>query len=252
MSGRADWCDLKAELDRWGLEGRVASFWWRDDDAVSVTPPLARAIDLSRRYRVPLHLAVIPSRIESSLGEALAGEASIEVLQHGYAHTPGELKRRRPAEVVLAEMSAGHEILDRTLHQRFLPVMVAPWNLIRGEFIPLIAQAGLHALSTSGNRTSRFAEGGVEVLNIHFGPLSWDGGRPHFMGNSAALGELIAHLQARRTGAADPDEPTGLSTHHLEHDEESWVFTERALAEISDHEAARWFNLREIMHQVST
>ena len=31
----ATWNDLQAELDQWGAEGREATIWWRDDDAIA-------------------------------------------------------------------------------------------------------------------------------------------------------------------------------------------------------------------------
>ena len=65
---REAWSWLQAELDRWGENNLRADFWWRDDDAVSANTQLERLLRLSASHSVPLALAVIPARLESSLG----------------------------------------------------------------------------------------------------------------------------------------------------------------------------------------
>ena len=47
----ATWDDLAEELDSWHGSGRCAAFWWRDDDAVRVTPALERLLALSKERR---------------------------------------------------------------------------------------------------------------------------------------------------------------------------------------------------------
>ena len=42
------WADLGAELGQWAAEGREATLWWRDDDAIEPTPALDRMIDRQR------------------------------------------------------------------------------------------------------------------------------------------------------------------------------------------------------------
>jgi hypothetical protein len=69
---------------------------------------------------------------------------------------------------------------------------------------------------------------------------------------------LIGHLRARRqanaepTAAgsprADPDEPSGLLTHHLVMDEAAWGFVSRLLATLGDHPSARWIAAEEAFH----
>jgi hypothetical protein len=67
-----------------------------------------------------------------------------------------------------------------------------------------------------------------------------------FGGESAALARAVKHLRARRTGGADADEPTGLLTHHLTHDEAAWAFMDRFLTAITGHPAARLVDIREL------
>jgi hypothetical protein len=248
VDGVWDWRDLRSELDQWAHEGRVATLWWRDDDAVGATAALRRALDLAQRFQIDIHLSVIPGRVSIDLDEAFHSGARISLLQHGFAHADGELHWRRPAEQVLAELVHGREILTSRWRQWFLPVLVPPWNRIRAEYLPLVSQAGLRAVSADGPRHARFIAAGVEALNIHSGPLAWDGDSARFAGRTVPLRELIEHLRARRTGSADADEPTGFCTHHLKNDDASWQFVEQLLAETSAHTAARWIDLRQVLH----
>ena len=59
-------------------------------------------------------------------------------------------------------------------------------------------------------------------------------------GDDAALGQAVEHLAAKRTGAADADEPTGLLTHHLAHDDGCWAFIDRFVSVTTSHDATRW------------
>jgi hypothetical protein len=67
---------------------------------------------------------------------------------------------------------------------------------------------------------------GLKQVNTHVDVIDWKGSRG-FVGESEALGLLAGHFRARRTGAADADEPTGLLTHHLVHDPATWRFLEK-------------------------
>lgn len=252
-----DWLDLTDELDQWACEGRMASLWWRDDDAIDMTPGLRRTLDMSRQFEAPVHLALIPAKLASGFNRQLEREPYVHVLQHGYSHANHaprgrycELGDDRPQDVVKAELVEGNRILKEALAPWLLPVLVPPWNVIGASVISMLPQIGLNALSAAGPRKSRFTEDEVEVQNIHFEPLFWPGGSAQFMGTAAVLGAMIAHLRGRRTGLFDPDEATGFGTHHLQNDDASWAFTERVLEEIANHRAASWIGLKECLRSV--
>src|SRR5439155_2139024 len=108
----AEWPDLIEELDRWEAEDRVATLWWRDDDATTATPELDALVRLARD--VPLALAVIPALARRELASALDAAADIRVLQHGWEHRnhavtgkKSEYPAGRPADDVAAEIAAG-------------------------------------------------------------------------------------------------------------------------------------------------
>jgi hypothetical protein len=74
---------------------------------------------------------------------------------------------------------------------------------------------------------------------VHVDLVAWKSGRG-FIGAKVALDLLVGHLRARRTGAADPGEPTGILTHHLVMDGATAAFLEQLLAVVDAHGAARW------------
>jgi hypothetical protein len=243
----ATWSDLDTELDAWQAAGLVATLWWRDDDAGDVTPPLHRLIELASLTGTPLALAVIPERCSTLLPRAL-GRAPATVLQHGYAHAnradrsakKSEFGADRPLAQVRAELTMGRRLLERAFPGRFLPVLVPPWNRIAAPVCALLGPLGYLGLSTYGPRAAAAADG-VRVVNTHVDIIDWRGSRG-FVGADAALAALIGHLAARRAGAADADEPTGVLSHHLDHDRGCWAFLEALFSRSAGHPAARWLD----------
>lgn len=241
------WQRLTEELDRWQADGRTATLWWRDDDAVATTPALERLLDLQHGRGVPLGLACIPARAERALAVKLEQYPGIAVLQHGYAHenhaSEGERAielggNRRPEQVV-ADMKRGRDKLRGLFSERLLPIMVPPWNRISPDLFPHLRDLGFRALSCFAPRARREAVAGVVQSNCHADLIDWRGGR-RFRGEERTLEQICAHLAARRSGDADGDEATGILSHHLVHDDGCWGFLETLLELGSRHPGARW------------
>lgn len=248
MSG---WDALAAELDAWATAGRVATLWWRDDDAEAPTPALERLCAIAEATGAPLALAVIPARVEDALADLLDdGTGSIAVLQHGYAHQnhagPGdkkaELGPHRPFPITLGEIATGWQRLDRLFGARLRPIMVPPWNRIAPGLVPMLPEIGFAGLSTFAPRRRVAACSGLIQVNTHVDVIDWRGSRG-FVGRDAALAAVVAHLAARRGGAVEATEPTGLLTHHLAHDDASWAFIADVLDRVAGHPGARWINV---------
>lgn len=241
----ADWTDLGAELDAWRAAGRIATLWWRDDDATRETPALAHLLNLSARHDVPVALAVIPRDADATLAPLLAGCRQAFALQHGFAHAnhapdgarQEEYGPHRPRAAMLAELARGWlRIADLP---RALPVLVAPWNRMDPDLVAYLPEAGLHGVSTLGPRPGRDPAPGVRCVNVHVDIMDWHGSGG-FIGDATALDQVLDHLRARRAGAVDADEPTGLMTHHGFHDDGCWGFIDRFLDVTRNHRAVRW------------
>ena len=235
---------LREELEAWRALGRTATLWWRDDDAVDATEPLNRLIGLSARYEVPLALAVIPAHLQPGLAEAVARAPLVTVLQHGWSHDDHgrdgektiELTDTRDTETAEAELAEGDRRLAAAFGDRYQRVLVPPWNRI-GEATAARALAG-HYGAVSGFGPRKPEQQGW--LNTHVDPIDWRGHRG-FLGTEAVIDQLVSHLSARRTGSGvDPDEPTGLMTHHLVHDAAGWAFLEMLLRMTANHPSACW------------
>jgi hypothetical protein len=248
----AQWSDLIDELDRWHAEGRIATLWWRDDDAVA---PSRRLNDLfAVAHGVPLALAVIPALAGSGLADWVEGvaPASLRILQHGWRHIEhgadgkkSEFPGSRSPTSAGADLAAGRLRLTALFGARALAVLAPPWNRFDQAFFPLLAEAGINAISKISPRRTAFPVTGVFEANVHVDLVAWHGGRG-FIGERAALGGLVAHLQARRRGNADADEPTGILTHHRVQDQATMDFLGRLVGLARDHPAAKWLDAEEV------
>jgi hypothetical protein len=231
------WQDLDDELTAWERAGRRADFWWRDDDAVAVTPALDRLLAMSARHEAPIGLAVIPDGAAPSLAKRLTGLSGIRVMQHGWTHAnhapvgwpKSELGPCRSTALVLGELVRGQIALDGLFGREWLTVLVPPHNRIADALASALPGAGYRGLSTAQARRRRIA--GLMEVNTHCDVMDWR--RRGFIGEDAALGRIIGHLRARRLGDADQGEPTGILTHHLALDDAAWDFTERLLARLA-------------------
>jgi hypothetical protein len=244
------WDSLARELAHWREAARTPTFWLRDDDACRDTPALARLFAASARHGVPLSLAVVPAALEPGLVTSVAQAPLVTVVQHGFAHVnhapagarAAELGDDRAGAAVLGELAQGDAVLARAFGERYLHVLVPPWNRIGEAIVPQLAAAGYRGLSTFAPRTAPAAAPGLAQCNAHVDPIAWRRGRA-FVGDDAAVTRVVDHLAARREGRVDAGEPTGLLTHHLVFDDAAWAFFE-ALFAATRAQGATWLDTR--------
>jgi hypothetical protein len=256
----AGWPDLAEELDRWQETERVATLWWRDDDAVAPDANLDRLLLIAGK--VPIALAVIPGLAEPGLAVWLAQRAhsvhgtGVAVLQHGWLHLShsvtgkkSEFPPDRPPEGVASDLAAGRARLSELFGTTALPILVPPWNRLDACFLPVLRECGIHAISRAGPRRALEAARGLIEVNIQVDLVAWTAGRS-FIGEGAALGDLVRHLRARRLGGVCAGEPTGILTHHLIQDEATDGFLRRLIEVTDAHVAARWLDSTEVFSPV--
>jgi hypothetical protein len=256
MNDSAAWEALALELDLWAAWGRTATFWWRDDDATAPTPALSTLRARASAAGIPVALAVIPAKSTPELAAELRDWPSVRVLQHGLSHanheTPPakktELGPARPVQHVIADLITGWNLLEAFDHP--LPVLVPPWNRISPDLIGRLPGLGYKGLSTFTPRAHPHPAPGLLQVNTHVDIIDWRGGGI-FAGTATAIAATVRHLSARRSGAADPDEPTGLLTHHLVHDADCERFLDQFTAATSLHPAANWLDARDIFGSLS-
>ncbi|RVU36264.1 hypothetical protein EOI86_13680 [Hwanghaeella grinnelliae] len=236
------WQDLRDELDLWAEAGRTATLWWRDDDTVKPGPLLERLAQTASG--APVSLAVIAALADPSLTAFLDKHPGFSVIQHGYAHRshagPGEKKSEFPesrdAKEMLADLTTGRERLTAIFGTRFRPALAPPWNRIADSLPAQLEDIGLSGLSTY--RRSDRPAGPRCWIDTHCDIIAWRGSRG-FVGDGEALALITDHLHARRIGAA-LEEPTGIMTHHIVHDDACWTFLHALAALVAAHPAVRW------------
>jgi len=248
------WPALERELAQWAEDGARATFWWRDDDATAASAALDRLLRISAGDSAPVAIAAIPKFLHLSLSAALKKHHTVHVLQHGFAHQnhaagsdkkAWELGLHRPVDEIVDQLRVGRDILRAEFCEQFIPVVVPPWNRIDRCLLPDLHRSGFIGLSAFGQRAFNLAMPGFIEANMHFDLLSWKGGA-QFQGQAAAERYIVGHLQRRRLGLAESDEPTGVLSHHLSLDDAAWRFLADLVHYVARHPSARWLSAGEI------
>jgi hypothetical protein len=148
---------------------------------------------------------------------------------HGWTHVnhapEGEKKSEfgTPRAAAASDAGTGLARLTALFGPLLLPVFVPPWNRIHPELLPALPDVGYKAVSTFTPRFARHPVRGLVQVNTHLDPVDWR--RTRGLGDPQdLLARTRTLLEDRRMGRTDADEPFGLLTHHLIHDEDVWDF----------------------------
>ena len=249
------WQALVNELNIWAEQGHCATFWWRDDDATHDSPELERLLKQTTRYKAIVMLAVIPAKVDQSLVKAVSNSDNVVIAQHGYSHTnhaprgkglgAWEIGLHRGEQIILKELGIGREKLSALFTDKFVEVIVPPWNRIDYDLLNPIVEMGYIGVSTFGQEDMFNITKDLIQANCHCDPIKWKGGA-RFTGEAKAISMITDHLVTRRVDHNFSCQPTGLVTHHLDMDEPSWNFTEQLAQIISNHPAASWLSAKQI------
>jgi hypothetical protein len=248
------WRPLEDELRHWQIAGRVATFWWRDDDAERRTSQLDTLLELAPGH--PLALAVVPARLDPALAETLSSHPRVVVWQHGWAHANHaptgaqmcELGDGWPLTEMAVALRKGHTRLREAFGDRFLPVLVPPWNRMTPALVSHLPDIGLTGISLGTGRHSRLAHPRVFACHAQVDLADWtrDG---KFVGTEMAVRKIVIHLVARRLGYRDGHEPTGILTHHLQMDADTVAFLRELLAFLDGMRCVAWLDIADVMRQ---
>ncbi len=225
--------DLAAALD---ALPEPLTFWWRDDDAGRDHPRLRRLLALAADRGTDVALAVVPAWLEEAAAAAVEACSRATVLQHGIAHRdhapPGgkkvELGGAASPGLLADGLAGGRDRLAARFGDRFLPVLVPPWNRIDPALAKDLPTLGYRGLSTFGSRP---ASPPLRQVNTHLDLIAWRDGR-----RALTLPEVLADLAGLVRQA--PREPVGLLSHHLVTDEAAFLTLDRVLAILQNHPKA--------------
>lgn len=234
---KVDWAELRQELAVWRAQGRALPIWWRDDDAVAVTPALEQLLGLAETLEVPVHLAIIPAMAEADLAARLRAHPLAVPMVHGWAHlnhAPAGAKKAEfghPRADATAELALGLARMNTLFPVDNISFFVPPWNRIDHGLISVLPAAGYAGLSTFTPRTATYPAEGLLQINTHLDPIFWRNGGG-LVPPDQLITRLVKLLRDRREGHTDEAEPLGILTHHLVHDPAIWNFTKACLTEL--------------------
>jgi hypothetical protein len=166
-------------------------------------------------------------------------------VSHAINRKKSEFPPERSCRAVASDLAAGRARLTALFGTRALPVLTPPWNRFASCFLQLLPACGLVAISRAKPRRTPRPAPGIAEANVHIDLVAWAEDRG-FIGEEAALGGIVRHLQARRLGEVDAQEPTGILTHHLVQDEATDVFLRRLVAITREHPATSWLGAAEV------
>ncbi len=242
-----DWQPLMTELQRWEEADLTLPLWWRDDDAITVTPQLEKLTLISVELGLPVHLAVIPRPAEVSLADYVRDQTALIPVVHGWAHQnhapigekKAEFRLHRPIEAIVSDAMAGLTRLQNLFGDQLRPMFVPPWNRIDPKVTAHLRGLGFRIISTSTPRKTPLAAPGLEQVNTHLDPIDWRGTRG-LADPEELISQVVTLLQDRRAGRADNAEAFGVLTHHLVHDQDIWTFTKDLLQRLLDGPGIPW------------
>jgi len=171
------WRKLDIELQKWEEASISPIFWIRDDDASKDGPKLAKLISISKKFSVPISIAVIPFLIEKSLIKTLNSNDLISVLQHGFKHKnyepDGEKKsefgKSREINHMIDDIIQGSKLVAESFEKSYEPIFVPPWNRMSHLLLPHIQSIGLAAVSSFSKNLSGYRNfyNHSKIINTH-------------------------------------------------------------------------------------
>ncbi len=260
------WQEFENELKLWQQANIEPKFWWRDDDASKSGIKLEQLSDISGG--LPISLAVVPNWLDDNQPLAPWLNSYFDnatVIQHGWAHQnhaaanqkKSEFCNNRPLKDSMNDIIKGDKLLKSIFKQRYQAVFVPPWNRICDDIIIELSNMGILALSTYGAAKPDLSS--QNRINSHVDIINWRDGRK-FIGENNAIKLYIDHLAAKRLiltiksvnmnvnppQQINQHEPTGILTHHMDHDDDCWNFLQD-LVKFSKNNGMRWLNPQQIL-----
>jgi peptidoglycan/xylan/chitin deacetylase (PgdA/CDA1 family) len=211
------------------------TFWWRDDDAAADDPRLERLLAIAEENAVPIALAVVPERLEAAAVRRILACPLAQVLQHGLAHQDHRSMDGRKCELVDRldldrRLVAARAMLAERFGDRFVPVLVPPWNRIEPGLRARLPELGFIGLSTFAGRHRPPAVPGLRQVDTHVDVIRWGEERRHL--DTAEIVAAFDEAAARHAG------PLGLLSHHLVTGDTGFVALDRAIGLLQDRPGA--------------
>lgn len=219
--------------------------WLRDDDSGPADAALGSFLSWLSDAGIPALLAVVPEWLEADAARAIRGHPAVTVAQHGIAHVDHAEAGRKKVELggtadrtrLREALLRGRERLHRSFGERFLPVLVPPWNRIAPEIERMLPELGYAAVSSFRGRRAPAVPGLLRV-DSDIDVIDWRRRRLR------PLPELEAELERlcveRRGG------PVGILTHHRAEATVETVALRSWLEGLARRPGTEWLDPREL------
>jgi hypothetical protein len=223
------------------VSGDIA-VWWRDDDAGRFDARLDRLIELAADSCRAIGLAVVPAWLDAKTERLLRSAPHVQVLQHGWAHLDHAVSGQKSIELggtadpseYLIRLQQGRARLEGAFGDRFVPVIVPPWNRIDEAFLSSLARLGFRGISTYADDARGTAHRLIQV-NAHIDLIDWRGTR-----RMKPLAQLVDELEIR---LAHPERKVvGLLSHHLNMNLDEMARLRQLLRHVDRTGQCRWTN----------
>lgn len=209
--------------------------FFRADDIGVPGDNCRKMLEMFRRHRVPLHLAVTPAWLTQSRWATLQEWAGNDDLwcwhQHGWRHVnhqltgkKGEFGTDRSRQAKRADLIKGRTKLESIMGDAFQPVFTPPWNRFDAETGELLHELGYRAVSRSVGEMKKVGlpEGLPDVaINVDLHTRSETD-------PAKGLAALVAEFES----AVDSGR-VGVMLHHQRMNGAAFDFLERMLARVN-------------------
>jgi hypothetical protein len=261
------WKSIRRELDLWLERGIRAKFWFRDDDACELTDQLIRLLHFSKQYSITIGLAAIPNKLRPSLLTFLKSEDRMFLpMCHGWNHVnyepkdrPSEFGPNRKLPLLFQDAQLAYRTFVRYFNElEKRAIFVPPFGRIMPAFVELLPKAGFFGLSAGADlieaTVSRIVSR-IEFLpavkisrrtnmarfDVHIDPIDWHRGTAREVPDVAH--ELLGCLRLRSKSFVDANQPIGIVTHHLVHNEPIWHLCAELVEILSNHSAVEFLDV---------
>jgi hypothetical protein len=230
---------IDAELKEWRNIALRPVFWIRDDDVVDDTPALHRLLKIAQSFEIAIAFAVIPSRVSPDLVKVFRGSRYCVAWQHGNRHvwsdteegfSAGEFGIGRTIDALIDEAVAGHQAMDHAFGVgHWENVFVPPFHALNPTFKALLPAIGFKGLSAGNPPTPKLVT--MKEVNAPIDLINWK--KRGFAGSAEVVAQIVKELRRRRCDESETPEPLGILTHHLDFDEECWLFLKKLLSHVA-------------------
>ncbi|MBI9110359.1 polysaccharide deacetylase family protein [Maridesulfovibrio ferrireducens] len=237
------WIKLEQLIPKKGCD-----IFFRADDIGYPGKQFSTMVDVFKKNKVPLALAVVPAWVNQDriqmLFETLGPDMSLWCMhQHGYKHMNKEKSGKkfefgpsRDRNKMTAELTKGKQKLDKLLGSSMCPIFTPPWNRCSTETMACLIELGFIAISRCIN-VSPYPLKGLPDLPINIDLHTIKEKDPK-VGIKILMNQIEHAVQS---------DYAGFMLHHQRMNKTSVKFLDFLLAKIAETPSLRIQDIRDIL-----